>query len=149
MTNVIPFPKLPCSSRALKNYVEGMPFPYDFTADELDQLYRWYSAMKYAFPKTQGIMTVCHARRLSAIGLYGEGGRNPNCLITKHDYGGSIHLLWATEQDPPRRIASVSEITERQIGAIAPPRNESAWLDLIGWTAIFAGRITPDPCHAG
>jgi hypothetical protein len=149
MTNIINFPRTACTAPAMPaNQEEAAPPPYDFSAEELAKLYRWYSAMKYAFPQTQGVMTVCHDRKISAIGLYGEDGRAPNCLISKHSYRGETYLLWATEQDPPRRIDSVCEITERQIGAIAPPRNEASWLDIVGWMAIFAGRTTPEGLRA-
>lgn len=149
MTNIIPFP-ISVSSHNSRSALGGEgPYPYDFTAEELEKLCRWYSAMKFAFPGMQGVMTVCHERRLSAIGLYGETGPGPNCLITKYEHQGQTCLLWATDQDPPRLIASVCEVTERQIGAIDPPGNEAAWLDPVGWTAIFTSRTTMGGLHFG
>lgn len=113
---------------------------YEFTSEELAKLCRWYSAMKYAFPQVQGVMAVCHDEKVSAIGLYGEGGTSPNCLLSKHETAERIYLLWATEQDRPRVINSLSEITDAQINAIAPPRNEATWLDAVGWMKVFANR---------
>jgi hypothetical protein len=85
-------------------------------------------------------MAVCHNERVSAIGLYGEGGTTPNCLFSKHEFDGTIHLLWATDQDKPRVIAALAEITDAQIAAIAPPPDETAWLDPAGWVKVFANR---------
>src|SRR5258708_16074783 len=137
MTNVIPFPR--CT--------ESRPLPrsdviaaYEFTAAELAKLCRWYSAMKYAFPQVQGVMTVSHKERVSAVGLYGQGGTTPNCLISKHEADERVYLLWATDHDPPRVIASIAEITDAQIIAIEPPRNEASWLDMVGWMDGLASR---------
>jgi len=154
MTNIVPFPKSRSSMNSRDDFSRdgGYPYdctPYDFTTEELERLFRWYSAMKFAFPGMQGVMTVCHDRRLSAIGLYGHKGSGPGCIITKHEHQGKTWLLWATDQDPPSRIASIRDLTERQIGAIDPPGNESAWLDLAGWTAIFTGRTTIGKLHVG
>jgi hypothetical protein len=137
MTNIVPFPKRSDHSTATPSTA---PAPYEFTTEELNQLCRWYSAMKYAFPQLQGIMAVCHQERVSAVGLYGKGGTTPNCLISKHDAEGRIYLLWATEQDPPRIIRAIAEITDAQILAIAPPRNEASWLDAVGWMQVLANR---------
>jgi len=137
MTNVIPFPKQMEPASARRN---GPVPAYEFTAEELDQLCRWYSAMRYAFPQVQGVMAVCHNEKVSAIGLYGESGATPNCLLSKHEAAGRIYLLWATDHDPPRIIGSLAEITDAQIIAIAPPCNESSWLDAVGWMKVFAGR---------
>src|SRR5476651_1046193 len=137
MTNVISFP----------HYAEHPPksrsgdFPaYEFTSDELAKLCRWYSAMKYAFPQIQGVMTISHKKKVSAIGLYGRGGTTPNCLISKHESGNRVYLLWATDPDLPRVITSISEITDAQITAIEPPRNEASWLDVVGWMKVLATR---------
>ncbi len=102
MTNIVPFPKRVGLGEPIP--LEAAGAPYEFTPDELAKLCRWYSAMKYAFPRVQGVMAVCHNERVSAIGLYGEGGRTPNCLISKHEADGRTCLIWATEQDPPRLI---------------------------------------------
>jgi hypothetical protein len=149
MSNVISFAAARNRSKAGREPEDRTATSYDFNAEELAQLCRWYSAMKYAFPQAQGVMTLCHSRRLSAIGLYGEDGAPPHCLLTKHEQHGSILLLWATDQDPPQRIGSLREITERQIGAIAPPANESSWLDLPGWSAILTARTILGSLHAG
>lgn len=149
MTNIIPFPISNSSGNSRSVLESGGTCSYDFTAEELEKLYRWYSAMKFAFPGMQGIMTVCHERRLSAIGLYGEGGGGPNCLIAKYEHRGGTWLLWGTDQDPPRVIGSICEVTERQIGAIDPPGNEASWLDLAGWTTIFTSRTTMGSLHFG
>ena len=37
------------------------PGDYEFTEKELDALCRWFSAMKYAFPGTEGVMIVFRA----------------------------------------------------------------------------------------
>jgi hypothetical protein len=137
MTNVIPFPR----------YAEHRSGPpssaiaaYEFTEDELSKLCRWYSAMKYAFPQIQGVMTVSHTEKVSAVGLYGRGGTTPNCLISKHQSGSRVYLLWATDPDLPRVIAAISEITDAQISAIEPPPNEASWLDVVGWMKVLASR---------
>src|SRR6266849_10439583 len=137
MTNVIPFPR--CT--------EHRPMPrsgtiaaYEFTTAELDRLCRWYSAMKYAFPRIQGVMTVSHKEKVSAVGLYGQDGTTPNCLISTHEWEGAIYLMWATDQDSPRVISAISEITDAQIIAIEPPRNEASWLDVVGWMKVLASR---------
>jgi hypothetical protein len=136
MTNVIPFPGKghgPSSAAALLASGER---PYEFTPQELRGLCRWYSAMKFAFPAIEGVMTVCHRRQMSAVGLYGRAGAAPSCLLSKHDRYGRPYLLWAAEPDQPREIASVEMLIQRQIGAISPPRNERRWLDVAGWEAI-------------
>jgi hypothetical protein len=104
--------------------------------------------MKFAFPRLQGVMTVCREDRVSAIGLYGDDGCSPNCLISKHEMDGQIFLLWANDQDQPRVITAVGDITDPQIVAIAPPRNEAAWLDLVGWMRILAERTAGDLSEA-
>jgi hypothetical protein len=137
MTNVIPFPRSN-EHRAIPR--SGPTAAYEFTAAELAKLCRWYSAMKYAFPQIQGVMTVSHKEKVSAVGLYGRDGTTPNCLISKHETDERVYLLWATDPDPPRVIASISEITDAQIIAIEPPRNESSWLDVVGWMKVLASR---------
>jgi hypothetical protein len=137
MTNVIPFPKSPGHPSAPR--AEPI-YPYEFTSDELARLCRWYSAMKYAFPQIQGVMTVCHKDKVSAVGLYGRDGTTPNCLLSKHESEGDLYLMWATDQDPPRIIGAISEITDAQIVAIEPPRNEASWLDVVGWMKVLASR---------
>jgi hypothetical protein len=137
MTNVIAFPR--CSERRAKPRSGGTA-AYEFTAAELAKLCRWYSAMKYAFPQLQGVMTVSHKEKVSAVGLYGQGGTTPNCLISKHEADQRVYLLWATDPDPPRVITSIDEITDAQIIAIEPPRNEASWLDVGGWMNVLASR---------
>jgi hypothetical protein len=121
---------------------------YEFTNEELQRLCRWYSAMKYAFPDIEGVLSVCHKRRFAAIGLYGARGATFSCLLSKHIDAEGAYFLWSTDQDPPRRLHNLEEITEAQIGAIAPPRNESRWLDKIGWTAIVANPLLASPLYA-
>jgi hypothetical protein len=142
MTNIIPFPgnAFPASGMAGEPGALA-PRRYEFTAEELAGLCRWYSAMKYAFPSLEGVMSVCHKRRFAAIGLYGAGGGTPSCLLSKHDEAEGAYFLWRTDQDPPRRLRRLGEITDAQIGAIAPPRNEARWLDLIGWMAIVRNPV--------
>jgi hypothetical protein len=137
MTNVIAFPR---STEHRAKPRSGGAAAYEFTAAELAKLGRWYSAMKYAFPRLQGVMTVSHKEKVSAVGLYGQGGTTPNCLISKHEADERIYLLWATDPDPPRIIASIDEITDAQIIAIEPPRNEASWLDMVGWMNVLASR---------
>jgi hypothetical protein len=139
MTNIVPFPKRPGATRAEDGNLAAAP--YEFTPDELTQLCRWYSAMRYAFPGMQAVMATCHVDRVSAIGLYHQAGAaRPNCLLSKHQREGGISLFWATANDPPRIIGSLAELTDAQIVAIAPPRNEKRWLDAVGWMKIFAER---------
>ncbi len=125
MTNVIAFPR--CAEHRPRPQTGGTA-AYEFTAAELAKLCRWYSAMKYAFPQLQGVMTVSHKEKVSAVGLYGQGGTTPNCLISKHEADEQVYLLWATE------------ITDAQIIAIEPPRNEASWLDMVGWMNVLASR---------
>jgi hypothetical protein len=147
MTNIIAFPGAamsfavdqPCPASA-------SPRSYEFTPDELDKLGRWYSAMRYAFPTLEGAMTVSHKKRMSAVGLYGPGGTS--CLIAKHEEDGRPVLLWSTDQDRPRRVDCLEEITDRQIGAIAPPSNEKRWLDLVGWMTVVANRVVGEHLYA-
>ncbi len=97
--------------------------------------------MKYAFPGTEGVMIVSHQEGYSAVGLYNPVGSAPNCLIAKHEVGGTTRFFWSTEGDPPRLINDLSEITDAHIRAIQPPRNEKGWLDPIGWMGVYAARM--------
>lgn len=141
-TNVIAFP---LNIRARAAAAEASPFAgprtYEFTNDELAALCRWFSAMKYAFPATEGVMIVSHQDNYSAVGLYNPEGGAPNCLIAKHEAGGVARFFWSTETDPPRAIDHLSEITDAHIRAIQPPRNEKGWLDPAGWMGIYASRL--------
>src|SRR2546430_1409506 len=74
MTNVIAFPR---RAEHQPRPQTGGTAAYEFTAAELAKLCRWYSAMKYAFPRLQGVMTVSHKEKVSAVGLYGQGGTTP------------------------------------------------------------------------
>ena len=64
MTNVIAFPR---STEHRAKPRPGGAAAYEFTAAELAKLGRWYSAMKYAFPRIQGVMTVSHKEEVSAV----------------------------------------------------------------------------------
>src|SRR5947208_10677236 len=72
------------------------PALYEFTDRELDALCRWFSAMKYAFPGTEGVMVVSHQQSYSAAGLYNPAGGAPNCLIAKHEAAGATRPFWST-----------------------------------------------------
>lgn len=149
MTNIIPFPGKGALAVSEASREAGFPRrDYEFTGDELEQLCRWYSAMKYAFPNAEAVMTVCHKTKVSAVGLYGAGGRTPNCLISKHQANGKAYLLWATEHDAPRLLTDLSEVTDRQILAIDPPRDEACWMDLTGWMSVFAKRTIGYQLHS-
>jgi hypothetical protein len=113
---------------------------YEFTEDELAALCRWFSAMKYAFPGTEGVMVVSHQHGYSAVGLYHPARNAPNCLVAKHEIGGSTRFFWSTELDPPRTIGDLSEITDAHIRAIEPPCDEEGWLDPTGWMGVYASR---------
>ncbi len=141
-TNVIPFPPRIRSgkSAAESGYLTG-PGQYEFTDSELAALCRWFSAMKYAFPGTEGVMIVSHQESYSAVGLYNRAGGAPNCLIAKHEVGGITRFFWSTEGDLPRVINDLSEITDAHIRAIRPPRNEKGWLDPTGWMGVYAARM--------
>jgi hypothetical protein len=115
--------------------------PYEFTEAELKALCRWFSAMRYAFPGTEGIMMVSHQESYSAVGLYNPAGGAPNCLVAKHEVGGNARFFWSTEFDRPRRIGGLAEITDAHIRAIRPPRDESGWLDPVGWMGVYASRV--------
>jgi hypothetical protein len=140
-TNVIPFPPLLRARRAAEIGSSTRPGEYEFTEVELSSLCRWFSAMKYAFPGTEGVMVVSHQQSYSAVGLYNRYGGAPNCLIAKHEVGGATRFFWSTEGDPPRPIEHLSDITDAHIRAIRPPRNEKGWLDPIGWTGVYAARL--------
>jgi len=148
MTNIIPFPRKSVLASGEKSAAGTAPLGYEFTPGELDELCRWYSAMKYAFPQTEAVMTVCHRTKVSAVGLYGIGGRTPNCLISKHEADGRALLLWATEQDAPRLIGDLAEITRSQIRAIDPPPDETRWMDLSGWTSVCTSRTIGYRLHS-
>jgi hypothetical protein len=114
---------------------------YEFTEAELAALCRWFSAMRYAFPGTEGVMIVNHQGNYSAVGLYNGGGGAPNCLIAKHVVSGFTQFFWSTEGDRPQVINDLSEITDAHIRAIQPPRNEKGWLDPVGWMGVYAARM--------
>jgi hypothetical protein len=141
-TNVIPFP---LTLRARRTLAESggcaAPGDHEFTEQELAALCRWFSAMKYAFPGTEGVMIVSHQQSYSAVGLYNPAGGAPNCLVAKHEVGGITQFFWSTEGDPPQLISDLSEITDAHIRAIQPPRNEKGWLDPIGWMGVYAARM--------
>jgi hypothetical protein len=141
-TNIIPFPVM---VRARRSAAEGTPYSgpaeYEFTERELAALCRWFSAMKYAFPGTEGVLIVSHQQSYSAVGLYIRKGGAPNCLVAKHEIGGVTRFFWSTEGDPPQVIGDLSEITDAHIRAIRPPRNEEGWLDPIGWMGVYTERM--------
>src|SRR5258708_32320572 len=113
MTNIIPFPRRP-DHRPIPE-TRSLP-PYEFNGKELAKLGRWYSAMKYAFPQIQGVVTVRQQEKVSAIGLFfGGAGTRPSCLTGKHGAGGRHYLVWPTDHDPPRIRQSVSEISDGQM----------------------------------
>jgi len=97
--------------------------------------------MRYAFPGTEGVMIVSHQEQYSAVGLYNHGGGAPNCLVAKHETGGTVRYFWSTEGDPPQSLGDISEITDAHIRAIRPPRNEKGWLDPTGWMGVYASRM--------
>jgi hypothetical protein len=140
--NVVLFPQM-LRSRTVP--AEPAPYrgpnTYEFTEPELTVLCRWFSAMKYAFPGTEGVMIVSHQEGYSAVGLYNRAGGAPNCLVAKHEVGGGSRFFWSTEVDPPRVINDLAEIIDAHIRAIRPPRNEKSWLDPAGWTGVYAERI--------
>jgi hypothetical protein len=141
-TNVVAFPLTVRGRPAMASTASlAAPNPYEFTAAELKALCRWFSAMRYAFPGTEGIMMVSHQESYSAVGLYNAAGGAPNCLVAKHEVGGSPRFFWSTEFDPPRRIGGLAEITDAHIRAIRPPRDERGWLDPAGWMGVYASRV--------
>jgi hypothetical protein len=139
-TNVIPFPLPRRGARATSDSRSG-PATYEFSERELAALCRWFSAMKYAFPGTEGVMIVSHQECYSAVGLYNGLGGAPNCLVAKHEVGGQAQFFWSTEGDPPRSIDNIFEIIDAHIRAIRPPRNEKGWLDPAGWMGVYAARV--------
>ena len=139
-TNVVPFPVTRRGVRKAAEVRNG-PATYEFTERELSALCRWFSAMKYAFPGTEGVMIISHQEGYSAVGLYNGVGGAPNCLVAKHEVGGQAQFFWSTEGDPPRPIDTVLEIVDAHIRAIRPPRNEKGWLDPVGWMGVYASRV--------
>jgi hypothetical protein len=137
-TNIVPFP---LTVRGVPPRADPAPTKYEFTEQELAALCRWFSAMKYAFPGTEGVMMVNHQENYSAVGLYNRAGGAPNCLVAKHEVGGTAHFFWSTEFDSPRPIGGLAEITDAHIRAIRPPRNEKGWLDPAGWMGVYASRL--------
>lgn len=141
-TNIIPFPPRAQGRKpAGDNGAPSEPADHEFTEAELAALCRWFSAMKYAFPGTEGVMIVSHPERYSAVGLYNRDGGAPNCLVAKQQLANATRFFWSTEGDPPRLIGDLSEITDAHIRAIRPPRNEKGWLDPIGWMGVYAARL--------
>lgn len=141
-TNVVRFP-LALQGRPARVDAASSPVlsRYEFTETELAGLCRWFSAMKYAFPGTEGVMIVSHQENYSAVGLYNRAAGAPNCLVAKHEVGARARFFWSTEFDPPRPIADLCEITDAHIRAIRPPRNEKGWLDPVGWMGVYASRL--------
>jgi hypothetical protein len=140
-SNVVSFPlRKRLAAESEKAAVRRDPSSYEFTEGELDSLCRWFSAMKYAFPGTEGVMVVSHQHAYSAVGLYHPARGAPNCLVAKHEVSGNSRFFWSTEVDPPRAIDALSEITDAHIRAIQPPRNEKGWLDPTGWMGVYASR---------
>jgi hypothetical protein len=139
--NVVPFPLRARANRSQTEASSSGPHKYEFTETELAALCRWFSAMRYAFPGTEGAMIVSRQDGYSAVGLYNRAGGAPNCLIAKHEVGGMSRFFWSTEGDPPRRIDDLAEITDAHIRAIRPPRNEKFWLDPVGWMGVYASRL--------
>jgi hypothetical protein len=141
-TNIVPFP---LAVQATPPRIDDKSFAslnrYEFTEAELTVLCRWFSAMKYAFPGTEGVMIVSHQESYSAVGLYNRVGGAPNCLVAKHEARDGVRFFWSTEFDPPRPIGDLSEIANAHIRAIRPPRNEKGWLDPVGWTGVYASRL--------
>jgi len=141
-TNIVPFPLTVRGIPLLADPAsDPVPTKYEFTERELAALCRWFSAMKYAFPGTEGVMMVNHQENYSAVGLYNRAGRAPNCLVAKHEVGGAVRFFWSTEFDPPRPIRDLSEITDAHIRAIRPPRDEKGWLDPAGWMGVYTSRL--------
>ena len=60
-TNIVPFPLTVRGVPPLADPAfDRAPTKYEFTEGELAALCRWFSAMKYAFPGTEGVMMVNH-----------------------------------------------------------------------------------------
>ena len=83
--NVVPFPPSLREIKSPPHTACSANRQYEFTEDELAVLCRWFSAMKYAFPGTEGVMMVSHQENYSAVGLYNRAGGAPNCLVAKHE----------------------------------------------------------------
>lgn len=140
--NIVPFP--PTAQRTSPRgdgASATITNKYEFTEGELAVLCRWFSAMKYAFAGTEGVMIVSHLENYSAVGLYNRAGGAPNCLIAKHEARDGVRFFWSTEFDRPRPIGNLSEIINAHIRAIHPPRDEKGWLDPGGWMRVYAARL--------
>src|SRR5438132_9137507 len=87
-TNVVPFPLTVRGVRSAGD-TAGSPTSYEFTEEELAALCRWVSAMKYAFPGTEGVMMVNHHESYSAVVLDNQARAAPNCLVPKPAVGGT------------------------------------------------------------
>src|SRR5438552_5369352 len=122
-TNVVPFPLTVRGVRSAGD-TACSPTSYEFTEEELAALCRWFSAMKYAFPGTEGVMMVNHQESYSAVGLYNRAGGAPNCLVAKHAVACTAGFFWSTEFDQPRPIKGLSEITDAHNRSIRPTRND-------------------------
>jgi hypothetical protein len=140
-TNIVPFPLAVQGPPRVGGAKLAMASSHEFTESELAVLCRWFSAMKYAFPGTEGVMIVSHQDNYSAVGLYSRVSGAPNCLIAKHRVGPGVRFFWSTEFDPPRPIGDLSEIINAHIRAIRPPRDEKGWLDPAGWMGVYASRL--------
>jgi hypothetical protein len=141
-TNIVPFRlAVQATPPRIGDASLTAPSKYEFTEQELTVLCRWFSAMKYAFPGTEGVMIVSHQENYSAVGLYNRNGGAPNCLVAKHEARDGVRFFWSTESDPPRPMRDLADIVNAQIRAIRPPRNEKGWLDPVGWTGVYASRL--------
>ena len=102
-TNIVPFP---LRVRRVPPLADPKVTSYEFTEQELAALCRWFSAMKYAFPGTEGVMMVNHQENYSAVGLYNRAGDAPNCLVAKHGWAASSTS--SGRQSSTRRVRSAA-----------------------------------------
>ena len=141
-TNIVRFPRTVAGASPPTDATSLLALNrYEFNENELKRLCRWYSAMKFAFPGTEGVMVVSHQESYSAVGLYNRAGGAPNCLVAKHEAAGKIKFFWSTEFDSPRPIPNLADITDAHIRAIRPPRDETGWLDPAGWRGVYTARL--------
>ena len=117
-----------------------------FSAGELETLCRWYSALKYAFPEAEACMVVSHKDRYSMIAISNINRRaSPTGMLFKHVEGGRTAFSWFTEANTMiGPTASLNEITDPHITAVACPADEEAWLDRAGWTLVLSERTAYD-----
>ena len=82
-------------------------------------------------------MIVNHQENDLAVGLYNRAGGAPNCLVAKHEVGGTAHFFWSTEFDPPRPFLPFLIDNRRHIRRFAPRATKRVGsIRPVGWVSM-------------